>query len=200
MNRATKNKRKKNKKKNKNYINKNENQSNKNENNIESIENNNLEEDKKFEPLVDISLGNNGLDRFNNMPRITLKFGDNDYELEDSKPLKLMEKVNEDDLLLNSINYDCFILLEITSITLRMVSLQFYANDENNNKMLISVYNYQGIFTVNSFKQGYYIIIKEPNYKQYLNGEIGIKVDNPNNIILFESKEKANEYIKKEKQ
>ena len=68
MNRATKNKRKKNKKKNKNYINKNENQSNKNENNIESIENNNLEEDKKFEPLVDISLGNNGLDRFNNMP------------------------------------------------------------------------------------------------------------------------------------
>ena len=114
MNRATKNKRKKNKKKNKNYINKNENQSNKNENNIESIENNNLKENKKFEPLVDISLGNNGLDRFNNMPRITLKFGDNDYELEDSKPLKLMEKVNEDDLLLNSINYDCFILLEIT--------------------------------------------------------------------------------------
>ena len=199
MNRATKNKRKKNKKKNKNYINKNENQSNKNENNIESIENNNLEEDKKFEPLVDISLGNNGLDRFNNMPRITLKFGDNDYELEDSKPLKLMEKVNEDDLLLNSINYDCFILLEITSITLRMVSLQFYANDENNNKMLISVYNYQGIFTVNSFKQGYYIIIKEPNYKQYLNGEIGIRVDNPNNIILFQNKEEANEYIKKEK-
>ena len=38
------------------------------------------------------------------------EFGDNDYELEDSKPLKLMEKVNEDDLLLNSINYDCFIL------------------------------------------------------------------------------------------
>ena len=199
MNRATKNKRKKNKKKNRNYINKNENKSKENENKIESNINN-LEEGQNFEPPVDVSIGNKGLDRFNNMPRITLKFGDNDYELEDSRPLKLMEKVNEDDLLLNTVNYDCFILLKITSTTLRMVSLQFYANDENNNKMLISVYNYQGIFTVNSFKQGYYIIIKEPNYKQYLNGEIGIRVDNPNNVILFESKEEANEYIKKEKQ
>ena len=197
----TKNKRKKIKKKDRYYyISKHENQSNKNENNIESIENNNLEEGKNFKPPVDISIGNNGLDVFNNLPRMTLKFGDNDYKLEDSKPLKLMKKVNEDDLLLNSINYDCFILLEITSKTLRMVSLQFYANDENNNKMLISVYNYQGIFTVNSFKQGYYIIIKEPNYKQYLDGDIGIRVDNPNNIILFENKEKANEYINKEKQ
>ena len=198
MNRATKNKRKKNKKRNKNYINKNENKSKENENNIEE---NNLEEGKNIDYPVDISFGNGGLDRFNNMPRITLKFGNNDdYELEDSKPLKLMEKVNEDDLLLNNINYDCFILLKITSITLRMVSLQFYADDEINNKMLISIYNYQGIFTVNSFKHGYYIIIKEPYYKQYLNGEIGIRVDNPNNVILFQSKEEANEYIKKEKQ
>ena len=197
----TKNKRKKIKKKDRYYyISKHENQSNKSENNIESIENNNLEEGKNLKPPVDISIGNNGLDVFNNLPRMTLKFGDNDYKLEDSKPLKLMKKVNEDDLLLNSINYDCFILLEITSKTLRMVSLQFYANDEKNNKMLISVYNYQGIFTVNSFKQGYYIIIKEPNYKQYLDGDIGIRVDNPNNIILFENKEKANEYINKEKQ
>ena len=125
----TKNKRKKIKKKDRYYyLSKHENQSNKNENNIESIENNNLEEGKNLKPPVDISISNNGLDVFNNLPRMTLKFGDNDYKLEDSKPLKLMKKVNEDDLLLNSINYDCFILLEITSKTLRMVSLQFYAN------------------------------------------------------------------------
>ena len=209
MNRATKNKRKKIKKKNRYYyINKyesnpkeNDNE-NDNENNAAPILNDKEEDRKNLGPPVDVSLGsyNNCLDILNKMERLDLKFGNKDIKLEEARPLKLMEKVNEDDLLLNNVHYNCFILLEITSVALPIASLQFYADDENNNRMLISVYNFQGIFTVYSFKQGNYIIIKEPYYKQYLDGQIGIRVDNPNNVILFESKGEANEYIKKEKQ
>ena len=209
MNRATKNKRKKVKKKNRYYyMNKYESSSkendndNENENNAAPILNDKEEEGKNLGPPVDVSLGsyNNCLDILNKMERLELKFGNNDLKLEEARPLKSMEKVNEEDLLLNNVHYNCFILLEITSVALPIASLQFYADDENNNRMLISVYNFQGIFTVYSFKQGNYIIIKEPYYKQYLDGQIGIRVDNPNNVILFGSKEEANEYIKKEKQ
>ena len=134
------------------------------------------------------------------MKRITLNF--NNYEkeeFEESKSLKYMEKVNEEDLILNYVHENCFILLEITSSVLPMVSLQFMADDEHNNRMLISVYNYHGKFSISSFKQGNYMIIKEPYYKQYLDLEIGIRVDNPNNILLFKDKEEANNYILNDK-
>jgi len=208
MNRATKNKRKKNKKKDRYYYkNKYENKSDEKDNETENnaapvLKDIKEEEGKNLGPPVDVSLGsyNNCLDLLNKMERLELKFDNNEYELEEAKPLKLMKKVNEDDLLLNNVHYNCFILLEITSVALPIASLQFYADDENNNRMLISVYNFHGFFTAYSFKQGNYIIIKEPFYKKYLDGQIGIRVDNPKNVILFGSKEEANEYIKKEKQ
>jgi hypothetical protein len=208
MNRATKNKRKKNKKKDRYYYknkyeNKSDEKDNEDENNAAPVLKDIKEEEgKNLGPPVDVSLGsyNNCLDILNKMQRLELKFDNNEYELEEAKPLKLMKKVNEEDFLLNYIHYNCFILLEITSVALPIASLQFYADDENNNRMLISVYNFHGFFTAYSFKQGNYIIVKEPFYKQYLDGQIGIRVDNPNNVILFGSKEEANEYIKKEKQ
>lgn len=209
MNRAKKNKRKKNKQKHKN--------NNKSDNYQDNIQNFNnaaplfdqLKEDEKYiedkgnyGPPEDVSLKwfNDYINTLNKI-KIT-KLNLNHYEgeeFDEPRSLKLMKRVNEKDLILNNIHYNCFILLEITSAVLSLASLQFFADDENNNRMLISIYNYQGIFTINSFKQGSYMIIKEPYYKQYMDLQIGIRVDNPYNIELFKDKEEANNYIIKEK-
>ena len=179
MNRAKKNKRKHKKKNKMNNRNNNKLENNKNDDKLESNENDNnaaplmgpLKEDQKDEdvkencgPPEDASVsGMKGCASIlNKMERINLNF--NNYEkeeLEESKPLKYMQKVNEDDLELNNIHYNCYIILEITSAVMPIFSLQFTADDENNNRMLISVYNYQGKFTAKSFKQGNYMIIKE---------------------------------------
>ena len=207
MNREKNRRKKENKKKRKN-------QKINNNNNINSEENvsnaapilDPFKEDEKNEnygPPEDYSMTsyNNFADKYNKLKKITLNFNNNtEFELEESKSLKYMKKVNEEDLELNWIHENCFIIIEIVSRPLSLVSLQFIGNDENNNRMLISVYNYHNKFTINDFKQGTYMIIKEPYYKRYLDLDIGIRVDNPNNIILFKDKDEVNNYIKKEKE
>ena len=197
MNRATKNKRKKKKNKNKNLNKKidNNEDTKKIENNEgpKKIENVSPEDNfiKSFDSYTEI---------YNKLEKISLNFNHIEKEeFEEAESLKFMEKVNEDDLILNYIHYNCFIILQITSKVLSMVSLQFYAEDENNNRMYISVYNYHDKFTINDFNKGNYMIIKEPYYKQYMDFQIGIRVDNPNNILLFKDKDEVYKYISKEK-
>ena len=188
MNRATKNKRKKKKNKNKNL-----NKKIDNNEDPKKIENVSQEDNfiKSFDSCTEI---------YNKFEKISLNFNHIEKEeFEEAESLKFMEKVNEDDLILNNIHYNCFIILQITSKVLSMVSLQFYAEDENNNRMYISVYNYHDKFTINDFNKGNYMIIKEPYYKQYMDFQIGIRVDNPNNILLFKDKDEVNNYISKEK-
>ena len=57
-----------------------------------------------------------------------------------------MKKLNKRQLLLNAINKDCFILLEIKTKLLNMVSKQFYADDEENRRLYISIYNFEQKF------------------------------------------------------
>ena len=112
-----------------------------------------------------------------------------------SKQMKFMRKIYANNLKLDIVHKDCFILLEIKSKLLKAVSQQFYADDENNKRLYISIYNFDKKFSENEFKPGKYIIIKEPYYKIYMDGKIGIRVDNPNDVIIFKNKSEAQDFI-----
>lgn len=79
-----------------------------------------------------------------------------------------------------------------------MISRQFYADDEENQRLYISIYKFEKKFKEEQFILGKYMIILEPFYKEYLDGKIGIRVDNPNDVILFNNKDEAQDYISKE--
>jgi len=107
-------------------------------------------------------------------------------------------KVNKKHLRLYTIFKEFFIVLEMKSYLLSAVSKQFYADDENNQRLYISIYNFDKKFFENDFRPGKFIIIKEIFYKQFLDGKIGIRVENPNNVILFKNKEETYNYITRE--
>ena len=109
-----------------------------------------------------------------------------------------LRKVYKRHLVLNHIYNDCFILLEIKSKLLKMISKQFYADDEENQRLYISIYNFDKKFKDEQFIIGRFIIILHPFYKKYLDGKIGIRVDDPNNVIVFINKEEAEKYISEE--
>ena len=209
MNRAKKNKRNKKKKKNQYYYhnqNLNSNKINENDNAAPPMNSLNFGEKEKdieenFAPAGDIYN-----ESFNNCINLYSKFQKIDIfpkkEVIDFgktiKSLKFMKKVYQKDLILDCVHDNCFILLEIKSNALPVVSLQFYADDENHESMYVTVYNFHGKFSIDDFKQGKYMIIMEPYYKQFLDSQIGIRVDDPNDIILFKDKEEAYNYILKE--
>ena len=64
-----------------------------------------------------------------------------------SKQMKFMRKIYANNLKLDIVHKDCFILLEIKSKLLKAVSQQFYADDENNKRLYISIYNFDKKFS-----------------------------------------------------
>ena len=136
---------------------------------------------KKREGILEIQL--------NNEPKINIKKHNN--------TLKFMRKLYVKNLQLNVVHKDCFILLEIKSNLLKIVSYQFYAEDENNQRLYISIYNFKNKFTEKEFKTGKFIIIMEPWYKIFMDGKYGIRVDDPNNVFLFRDKNEARIYMTK---
>ena len=98
---------------------------------------------KKREGMVEIPLNSN--------PQINTKNHHN--------TLNFMRKLFVKNLQLNIKHKDCFILLEIKSNLLKMISHQFYAEDENNQRLYISIYNFKNKFIEKEFKPGKFIII-----------------------------------------
>ena len=125
----------------------------------------------------------------NNTPQINTKKNHN--------TLNFMRKLYVNNLQLNIKHKDCFILLEIKSNLLKMISHQFYAEDENNQRLYISIYNFKDKFREKDLKPGKFIIILEPWYKVYMDGKLGIRVDDPNDVILFRDKNEARIYMAK---
>ena len=122
-------------------------------------------------------------------------FSNEKKEFQPSNSLENMKQILIKDLEIDNIHYNNFILLQIRSNLLSMASKQFLSEDENNSRIHVSIYNFDTCFTINSFKIGKYIIIKEPYYKIYFDGTNGIRVDNPNNVILLNDINDAYNYI-----
>ena len=123
---------------------------------------------KKREGMVEIPLNSN--------PPINTKKHHN--------TLNFMRKLYVKNLQLNIKHKDSFILLEIKSNLLKMISHQFYAEDENNQRLYISIYNFKDKFREKDLKPGKFIIILEPWYKVYMDGKLGIRVDDPNDLEI----------------
>lgn len=107
-------------------------------------------------------------------------------------------------LEISKINKNFYIRLKIISQIAILTSIQFLGQDEDNELLSVSVYNYATFYETSDydklkeiFKKGKYIIIINPFYKIYIDGKDGLRIDNPNEIIIFDNKEQCDTYIKK---
>ena len=188
-------------------INKISNKTNKNDNaaplgNQININNDNIKEPENEGPADDLNISyfNNYINVLekNKIPKMIIgPHYNSDYYIE-SNSIKFMEQIYIKDLKTSFIHYNSFIVLMIKTKILIMVSKQFVVEDEKSCKTNVSIYNFDKNFKIEDFKIGRYIIIKEPFYKVFLDLTTGIRVDNPDNVILFKTKKEVYEYIYKE--
>ena len=92
----------------------------------------------------------------------------------------------------------------ITELTI-MTSIMFLGKDENEDLVLIAIYNYENHYGTKSYKKlsyifqkGKYILVLEPFYKMFGSGEDGIRIEDPNEIIIFDDKEWLNKFLQAE--
>ena len=166
-------------------------------------ENNNINEEENKGPADDLNISsfNNYIDlqeKYKPSEKIIIGPNYNSNYYIESSSIKFMNQIYINDLKLSFIHYNCFIVLIIKTKILIMVSKQFLAEDEKSNKTNVSIYNFDKNFKIEDFKIGRYIIIKEPFYKMFLDLTKGIRVDNPDNVLLFKNKKEVYEYINKE--
>ena len=116
---------------------------------------------------------------------------------------KLPKTINQ--LILSIVNVESYITLKIVSEIAVISSIQFLGQDENEDLIKVSLYNYQSFYQTSNrnelqelFKEGKYMIIINPFYKVYMDGIDGIRIDNPNEILLFKSKKQMEDYLNKE--
>ena len=89
-----------------------------------------------------------------------------------------------------------YIEFEIVTEPLIIVSMMFLGKDINGDFVLIAVYNFGNHYGTKDYEQlsyifqkGKYILVLEPFYKMFGSGEDGIRIEDPNEIIIFDDKE-----------
>ena len=95
-----------------------------------------------------------------------------------------------------------YIKLEIITELQMIVSIMFLGKDDNGDYILIAVYNYENHYGTKDydqlsyiFQKGKYVIVLEPFYKMFGSGEDGIRIEDPNEIIIFDDKEWMTKFI-----
>ena len=85
-----------------------------------------------------------------------------------------------------------YITFEIVTELTKMTSIMFLGKDENEDLVLIAIYNYENHYGTNSYKKlsyifqkGKYILVFEPYYKMFGSGEDGIRIEDPNEILVW---------------
>ena len=98
-----------------------------------------------------------------------------------------------------------YIELEIVTELFMIVSVMFLGKDTNGELVLIAIYNYENHYGTKDYEQlsyifqkGKYILVLEPFYKMFGSGEDGIRIEDPNEIIIFDDKEWMNKFISTE--
>ena len=97
---------------------------------------------------------------------------------------------------------DRYIKFEIVTELDMIVSIMFLGKDDNGDLVLIAVYNYENYYGTKDydqlsyiFQKGQYILVLEPFYKMFGSGEDGIRIEDPNEIIIFDDKEWMDKFI-----
>ena len=116
-----------------------------------------------------------------------------------------MKSITIKEMELHEKQEDKYIKLEIVTELIMMVGVAFLGKDENGDLITVAVYNYENHYGTKDydklsyiFKKGKHIMILEPYYKVFANGEDGIRIEDPNEIIIFDDKEWMNKFIKTE--
>ena len=100
---------------------------------------------------------------------------------------------------------DRYIKFEIVTDLTMMTSIMFLGKDDNGDLVLIAIYNFENHYGTKDYKRlsyifqkGKYILVLEPFYKMFGSGEDGIRIEDPNEIIIFDDKEWVNKFLKAE--
>ena len=116
-----------------------------------------------------------------------------------------MKSITIKEMEMGNVYKDKYIKFEIITELNMIVSIMFLGKDDNGDLCLIAVYNYENHYGTKDydklsyiFQKGKYIIILEPFYKMFGSGEDGIRVEDPNEIIIFDDKEWMNKFIRAE--
>ena len=95
-----------------------------------------------------------------------------------------------------------YIKLEIITELQMIVSIAFLGKDDNGDYILVAVYNYENHYGTKDydqlsyiFQKGKHIIVLEPFYKMFASGEDGIRIEDPNEIIIFDDKDWMTKFI-----
>ena len=118
-----------------------------------------------------------------------------------------MKSITINEMSLGNTYKKKYIQLEIYTEIILMTSVMFLGKDNNNDLTLIAIYNFENVFgtkdykqLTNIFKKGKYIIVLEPFYKMFGSGDDGIRIEDPNEIIIFDNKEWIEKFLKYESQ
>ena len=112
------------------------------------------------------------------------------------KPIKISE------MTMGTTYKNRYIKFEIVTDIVIMTSIMFLGKDDNNDLVLIAVYNFENHYGTTDieklayiFQKGKFILILEPFYKMFGSGEDGIRIEDPNEIIIFDDKKWIDKFL-----
>ena len=118
-----------------------------------------------------------------------------------------MKPITIKDMTLGTTYKNRYITFEIVTELILMTSIMFLGKDVNEDLVLIAVYNFEKHYGTKNYKKlsyifqkGKYILVFEPFYKMFGSGEDGIRIEDPNEIIIFDDKEWLNKFLKEKNQ
>ena len=116
-----------------------------------------------------------------------------------------MKPITIKEMTLGTTYRDRYIKLEIVTGVILMASVMFLGKDDNEDLVLIAIYNFEKHYGTKDYKQlsyifekGKNILVLEPFYKMFGSGEDGIRIEDPNEIIIFDDKEWLNKFLNAE--
>ncbi len=155
----------------------------------------------QLEKMKKIEMNKNQYSIINNTCTTDCKVGKTQKSFNnDMKPITIKE------MSLGTTYKNKYIKLEIYTELIIMTSIMFLGRDDNNDLTLIAIYNYENYFKTKNYKKlcnilkkGKYILVLEPFYKMFGSGEDGIRIEDPNEIILFDNKDLIDNFLFKKK-
>ena len=107
-----------------------------------------------------------------------------------------MKPITIKEMTLGTTYRNRYIIFEIITELTMMTSIMFLGKDENKDLVLIAIYNFENYYKTKDytklsyiFQKGKFILVLEPFYKMFGSGEDGIRIEDPNEIIIFDDKE-----------
>ena len=155
----------------------------------------------QLEKMKKIEMNKNQYSIINNTCTTDCKVGKTQKSFNnDMKPITIKE------MSLGTTYKNKYIKLEIYTELIIMIRIMFLGRDDNNDLTLIAIYNYENYFRTKNYKKlcnilkkGKYILVLEPFYKMFGSGEEGIRMEDPNEIILFDNKVLIDNFLFKKK-